>query len=140
MTSRTCNLSGFSRKCLVQRCTNPEFFSRGMWHLCKAGFFEIRLCASLQRPFFRKFCQENTADCHFYKNTGFTVLRIAIFPEILALQTLHMPVFFFQRHSASRKSIFPGKSEIYRAHQVTVKEIFFMRLWWIFTGRLFPAV
>jgi len=104
MMCKSFHLPFSRRKCLVQCCTHPDFFSRGIPHRCKAGFQKIWLCASLQRPFFRKFWQGNLSDCHFYRNFGFTNIRIAFFTEIPALQTLHMPVFFFQRHSASLQS------------------------------------
>jgi len=103
------NLSRFAGKLRVQCCTHPDFFSRGIPHRCKVGFSKIWLCATLQRLIFRKFWQGNLSDCHFYRNFGFTNIRIAFFTEIPALQTLHTPVFFFQRHSAHCKAISPKK-------------------------------
>jgi hypothetical protein len=100
MPVNSVSLTEFRGKWRVQCCTNPDFFSRGMLHCCKAGFLKIRLYAPLQLQIFRKFWQGKPADCHFYKNSGFAVIRIAFFLEILALQTLHLSVFFFRRHSA----------------------------------------
>jgi hypothetical protein len=76
------------------------FFSRGILHNRKSFLREKRFFVMFRLLFVREYYQINYVDCHFFKNTGFRVMRIAIFPADLAFPLCRTSVFFFQRHSA----------------------------------------
>jgi hypothetical protein len=97
--------------------TENLFFLYGdILHDGKPFLREKRFSVLFRPPFFGEFYQINRADCHFYKNIGFPVSRMTIFPGKLAFPSCRTPVFFFRRHSASRKTVFPGSERFLPVH------------------------